>query len=171
MNIALDEARQALEAGEFPVGCVLVHKNLVAAGVRRRNSAAGQVNELDHAEIIALRDLAAKQPDINRQEIVAFSTMEPCLMCYAAMLISGIRSFVYAYEDVMGGGTSLDLSSLSPLYREMKVSVVPFVLREASLGIFKDYFLNPANVYLRGSLLAEYTLAQSSKAQGVRRKA
>ncbi len=86
--------------------------------------------------------------------------MEPCLMCFGAILLSGIGEIVYAYEDVMGGGTKSDLKSLPPLYRDRKISVISGVLRSKSLEIFKAYFSNPSNFYWRGSLLADYTLAQ-----------
>jgi len=67
---------------------------------------------------------------------------------------------VYAYEDVMGGGTRCDLSSLPPLYRKRPVHIVPHVLRLDSLRLFQTFFGNPHNTYWNGSLLAEYTLSQ-----------
>ena len=79
-------------------------------------------------------------------------------MCYATMLLSGIRRFVWAYEDVMGGGTSLDLQDLSPLYAEMNVELVPGVLRSKSLGLFGCFFENFS--YWQDSQLADYTLEQ-----------
>jgi tRNA(adenine34) deaminase len=81
-------------------------------------------------------------------------------MCYAAIILNGVRQIVYAYEDVMGGGTSLDLKRLNPFYQDMQVSIKPHVLREESLALFKKFFANPKNTYLEGSLLAEYTLKQ-----------
>jgi len=81
-------------------------------------------------------------------------------MCFATLLLNGVRRFVFAYEDAMGGGTGLDLATLTPLYREMQVELVPHIRRGESLALFKAFFANPANPYWRGSLLAEYTLAQ-----------
>ena len=86
--------------------------------------------------------------------------MEPCLMCYAALILAGVGTIVYAYEDVMGGGTGCDRSRLNPLYKNSAIEVVPHLLRKESLKIFQTYFSNPANCYWRKSLLAEYTLAQ-----------
>ena len=81
-------------------------------------------------------------------------------MCYGALIISGIGEIVYAYEDVMGGGTSCDLSMLNPLYKNTEISLVPNVLRSESLKLFKTYFLNPETNYLQGSLLETFTLSQ-----------
>jgi len=81
-------------------------------------------------------------------------------MCLGAMILSGISEIVYAYEDVMGGGTSCDLTKLTPLYKDCRILIVPSILRKESLKLFKAFFKNPKNSYLRGSLLAGYTLTQ-----------
>ena len=158
MKMALAQAEQALAEREFPVGCVLVYQDKILASGARRGSIGDDRNEIDHAEIVALRRLAELGHRVDHGQITAFSTMEPCLMCYSAMILAGIGKIVYAYEDVMGGGTGCELSRLAPLYRDSPVTVVPGVLRAEGLKIFKDYFADPTNEYLRKSLLAEYTL-------------
>jgi len=160
MEQALDQARTALRAGEFPVGCVLVLDGEVVARGRRRNSSGGRANEIDHAEVVTLRRLLAERPGVDCGRLVVYSTMEPCLMCYATMLLSGIRSFVYGYEDVMGGATGLALETLTPLYADMRVSVVPGVLRGQCLSLFRSFF--QTHDYWAGSLLADYTLARKT---------
>jgi tRNA(adenine34) deaminase len=86
--------------------------------------------------------------------------MEPCLMCFGAILISGIHRIVYAYEDVMGGGTGCDLSRLPALYSGTPVEIVPHLMRDRSLALFKTFFSRPDNLYWKHSALADYTLAQ-----------
>ena len=81
-------------------------------------------------------------------------------MCYAALILAGIGKIVYAYEDVMGGGSACELSRLKPLYKNSPITVVADVMRTESLQLFQAYFSNPANSYWKNSLLAEYTLAQ-----------
>lgn len=162
MQIALNQAEEALSQGEFPVGAVFVHENLVVASGRRENSQEQKdaVNEVDHAEILALRSFLGQKTTIPLSEIIVYSTMEPCLMCYSTMILNGIRQIVYAYEDVMGGGTTLPLQELNPLYKEMSIELVPDVLRDQSLSLFKRFFANPANNYWKDSLLSSYTLSQ-----------
>lgn len=157
MGKALEEAEQALVGGEFPVGCVLVLDGKIIRRGHRQNSREQGGNEIDHAEVLTLRQLLTGQPGLDCSGITVFSTMEPCLMCYTTMLLSGIRHFVYGYEDVMGGGTSLELARLSPLYREMEVRVERDVLRDQCLLLFKRFF--KTHSYWQGSLLADYTLA------------
>ncbi|MCI5126254.1 MAG: nucleoside deaminase [Candidatus Electrothrix sp. AR5] len=158
MRQALHEAQQALDAGEFPVGCVLVRENEIIQSGRRQNSEGVTSNEIDHAEMVTLRSLLAKHPAIDCRDITVYSTMEPCLMCYSTLLLSGVRRFVWAYEDVMGGGTNLSLDQLPPLYQDMQVELVPAVLRQESLSLFGQFFEQAS--YWQDSLLAEYTLAQ-----------
>ncbi|MCI5141077.1 MAG: nucleoside deaminase [Candidatus Electrothrix sp. ATG1] len=161
MQQALSEAQTALEDGEFPVGCVLVQDNEIIQSGRRRNSEGTVRNEIDHAEMVTLRSLLAKQPEFDCQRITVYSTMEPCLMCYTTLLLSGVRRFVWAYEDVMGGGTNLPLGQLAPLYQDMKVELVPDILRQESLALFGHFFTRYS--YWQDSLLADYTLAQYNK--------
>lgn len=160
MHIALDEAKKALAVGEFPVGCVLVYDNEVVAQGHRAHSGSKNRNELDHAEIAALHNLTQTHPDIDPADITCYCTMEPCLMCFAALLLSQVRTIVYGYEDAMGGGTKLPLSTLTPLYTNMKVDIIPAVLRAESLVLFKDFFSNKNTDYWQDSYLAEYTLSQ-----------
>ena len=160
MKIALEQAERAFANGEFPVGCVIASRDDVLASGYRTGTLEDSSNEIDHAEITALKHLEERQTGFDKKDLAIFCTMEPCLMCFGAIVLSGIRKIVYSYEDVMGGGTGCDLSLLSPLYRECKVSIVSNVLREQSLKLFKAYFSSPANEYWKGSLLARYTLEQ-----------
>ena len=160
MKKALEMAEDALAQGEFPVGCVMVHReDILVSGARTGTTGNGK-NELDHAELVALRRLIELGNTVEPGEITVFCTMEPCLMCYAALILAGFGKIVYAYEDVMGGGISCELSRLKPLYKNSLITVVPDVMRTQSLNLFQTYFSNPANSYWKNSLLAEYTLAQ-----------
>jgi tRNA(adenine34) deaminase len=159
MRKALNLAEKALSKGEFPVGCVMVYQNKVLVTGSRIHSKGTNINETDHAEIIALRQLAQKK-DVEKSKVSVFCNLEPCLMCYGALILSGIGEIVYAYEDVMGGGTCCDLSILTPLYRNARISLTPNILRNESLKLFKTYFSNPETNYLQDSLLGTFTFSQ-----------
>jgi len=161
MDCALREAEEALSRGEFPVGCVIAIGNEIVARGGRRDS-AGNAPELEHAEIVAIRRLMREKPGFDPARLVVYSTMEPCLMCLSTLLVNGCRQIVYAYEDVMGGAVNLPLERLRPLYKNMRLAVIGGVRRGQSLTLFQRFFAaRPA--YLRGSLLAEYTLAQKEE--------
>lgn len=160
MRIALEEAKNALDAGEFPVGCVIVLDGEIVATGGRQNSKI-EFSEIDHAEIVAIRNLQRLRPDIDRSRVTLYTTMEPCLMCYSTLLVNNVTKVVYGFEDVMGGGTNLPLKVLNPLYSKLDVEVVPGIMREECLALFKTFFSSETNTYLKGTLLAEYTLKQA----------
>jgi tRNA(adenine34) deaminase len=160
MEKALEEAQAALVAGEFPVGCVMVHAKKILVSGARKGTTGDYPNEVDHAEMIALRRLFGLDSKINLREVTVFSTLEPCLMCFGALMISGIGKLVFAYEDAMGGGTQCDVANMTPLYKSNQMTIIPGILRNESLKLLKTFFSEPENTYLRGCLLATYTLAQ-----------
>lgn len=159
MKMALVQAREALSAGDFPVGCVVEYQGEIVASGRRSNS-FGVVNEMDHAEITVLRNLLTAGTKVEMDKITVYSTMEPCLMCFSTLLVNGVKRFVYSYEDAMGGGTNLPLPMLAPLYRDVHPTIVGSVLRQESLILFKEFFSSPTCQYLQNTMLAAYTLQQ-----------
>ena len=160
MSKALELAQQALAAGEFPVGCVITCGGDIIASGAREHTRGDLKNEIDHAEMVALRRLSELPEKVDSGQLVIFCTMEPCLMCLGAIILSGIRKIVYAYEDVMGGGTGCNLTTLRPLYSDNHISIEANIMRDESVNLFKSYFLDPGNDYWKGSLLAQYTLNQ-----------
>ncbi|MBL0713424.1 MAG: nucleoside deaminase [Desulfosarcina sp.] len=160
MHQALAEADKAMARGEFPVGCILVHRNRILVSGARESSRADHRNELDHAEMVVLGRLNKLPDKYQSEDLRLYCTMEPCLMCFAALMLAGIGTIVYAYEDVMGGGTACDFNCLPALYRRRRPRVIAGILRPESLARFKAFFADPDNDYWRGSLLAGYTLSQ-----------
>lgn len=161
MAAAIGMARQALAAGDFPVGCVVADRHRILARGCRTGTADGMVNELDHAEINTLRSLCASAGSADRSRMTIYCTMEPCLMCFSAILLAGLGRIVYAYEDVMGGGTGCDRSGMAPLYRDAEPVVIAGVARPESLALFQRFFSDSRNTYWAGSLLSRYTLNQA----------
>ncbi len=158
MKKALEEANAALAAGEFPVGCVMVYDKKILVSGARKGTTGDCPNEVDHAEMIALRRLFHLGLKINLQGLTVFSTLEPCLMCFGALIISGIGRLVFAYEDAMGGGTRCDRAQLPPLYKKSRIEIRSGILRSESLELLKSYFSQTENTYLKNSFLAAYTL-------------
>lgn len=160
MQLALQHAAKSLEKGEFPVGCIIVREGQVVSTAGRIHT-QGNVTEMDHTEIIALRSLLEKEDAASDlSDVTVYSTMEPCLMCFSTLILNGVRKIVFGYEDVMGGGTNLPLKELNPLYNKMKIELVPGVCRSESLRLFQEFFKRPDNNYWKDSLLARYTLEQ-----------
>jgi len=171
MEQALEQARNAFDQGQFPVGCVIVQDDRVIASGARAGTSGGLsfFSEIDHAEIRALKALESSDIRFVPERAVLFCTMEPCLMCFAAIILAGIRTLVFAYEDVMGGGTGLERAHLAPLYRDAQITIVSHVLRKKSLDLFHNFFNKEANLYWKDSLLESYTLDQWRRSEGISR--
>jgi tRNA(adenine34) deaminase len=162
MGLALDQAKKAFDTGQFPVGCVIVQDNRVIADGARKGTASPEngFSEIMHAEINALRQLETADHAPGPSPMTLFCTMEPCLMCFGAIILSGIKKIVYAYEDPMGGGTGCDLQQLPPLYADSGICIIPGVLRQKSLDLFYNFFNKETNLYWKNSYLEKYTIEQ-----------
>lgn len=162
MGLALQKAEEAFLNDEFPVGCVVIQDNRVIADSSRQGTSGNRnrFSEIDHAEITCLKSIEKADAEKDLSESVLFCTMEPCLMCLGAIILSGIKKIVYAYEDPMGGGTSCDLKQLPILYKNSDIEIISGVMREQSLSLFYKFFKKDTNNYWKNSLLETYTIKQ-----------
>ncbi len=109
MDEAISLAREAGEAGEVPVGCVVVRgKEILGRGRNRREE---ERNALAHAEIEAIREACARLGDWRLEGCALFVTLEPCAMCAGAILNARIPTVVYGLREGKTGacGSVLDL--------------------------------------------------------------
>ncbi len=103
MGLALDEARAAAEAGEVPVGAVVVVDGEVVA--RRGNERERTGDPTAHAEVLALRDAAAVTGDRRLRDATLVVTLEPCPMCAGAAWAAQVARIVFGAEDPRAGAT------------------------------------------------------------------
>lgn len=101
MEAALEEARAAGEAGEVPVGCVVVHDGAVIA--RAGNRTLADADPTAHAELVALRQAAALLGSERLGDCDLYVTLEPCAMCAGAVSFARIRRLYYGAADPKGG--------------------------------------------------------------------
>ena len=104
MDLALTEARAAADRGEVPVGAVLVIDGKVIAQSGNRTREQSDVTA--HAEILAIRDAAARLGAERLSQADLYVTLEPCTMCAAAISFARIRRLYYGAEDPKGGGVA-----------------------------------------------------------------
>jgi tRNA(adenine34) deaminase len=102
MRVALAEADAAAAAGEVPVGCVIVdaHGRELARG---RNAREQQADPTAHAEMIAVREAAARSLSWRLDGVTAYVTLEPCAMCAGALVLARVARVVYGCADPKGG--------------------------------------------------------------------
>lgn len=101
MDQALAYARSAGEAGEVPVGAVLVHDGEVIAGAH--NQPIARCDPTAHAEIVVMREAARQVSNYRLTGMHLYVTLEPCAMCAGAMVHARIGRLVYAAADPRAG--------------------------------------------------------------------
>jgi len=101
MLLALGEARQAAEAGEVPVGAVVVLAGRVLA--RGHNRPIALHDPTAHAEILALREAARELGNYRLTGATLYVTIEPCVMCCGAAVHARIARLVYGADDAKAG--------------------------------------------------------------------
>ena len=97
MRQALKQARLAFDAGEAPIGCVIVKDNaLIGSGHNLRETAS---DPTAHAEIVALRAAGAALGTWKLTDCTMYVTLEPCTMCAGALVNSRVPKLVYGCDD------------------------------------------------------------------------
>ncbi len=101
MELAFEQAKRAMNAGEVPVGAVVTLNGRVLS--ERHNERERAADPSAHAEILALRDAAASLGTWHLEGAEVYVTMEPCPMCAGALVLSRVRRLVYATVDPKAG--------------------------------------------------------------------
>ena len=101
MDISLDEARAAAEAGEVPVGCAILRDGEILA--RAHNRTLRDRDPTAHAEMLAIREAARALGSERLVSCDLYVTLEPCPMCAAAISFARIRRLYYGAADPKGG--------------------------------------------------------------------
>ncbi len=103
MREAMVEAELAGQAGDVPVGCVLVRDGAVLA--RAHNHRQRSQDPTAHAELLAIREAAAKLGSFRLLGVTAYVTLEPCPMCAGALVNARVPRVVYGCDDPKAGAT------------------------------------------------------------------
>jgi tRNA(adenine34) deaminase len=101
MQEALRAAQRALEAGEVPIGAVVIHSGKVVGRGFNRNIADSDPTA--HAEVVALREAGTAIGNHRLSDCELFATIEPCAMCAGALVHARIRRLVYGADDPKAG--------------------------------------------------------------------
>jgi tRNA(adenine34) deaminase len=103
MHMALACAQAAADAGETPVGCVIVDEATGEVVAEGRNGPIGAHDPTAHAEIAALRAAGTKRSNYRLTGLTLYVTLEPCAMCAGAISHARIGRVVWGADDAKGG--------------------------------------------------------------------
>jgi len=139
MKIALLEARNALEVGEVPVGAVIVLKNkIIGTG---HNLSITHNDPTLHAEIVAIRNACKKIRNYRLTGASIYVTLEPCTMCFGAIIHSRVSNIFFGANDKKSGvcGSCEDLNQKK--YFNHKPSITGQIMTKECSKILKDFFI------------------------------
>ena len=138
MREALAEARRGLEAGEVPVGAVVVLDGAVIA--RAHNAPIALADPTAHAEVLALRDAGLKTGNYRLTGATLYVTVEPCPMCCWAALHARLARVVYGAADPKAGAVESLHRLLDDPRLNHRVAATGGVLAGESAALLREFF-------------------------------
>ena len=138
MSLALALAKEAAQAGEVPVGCVIADgEGRVIGRGRNRREESGDATA--HAEVEAIRQACAAIGNWRLEKCSIYVTLEPCPMCTGAIINSRIPTVVFGARETLSGscGSVIDLFSENYGHRP---AVFGGVLAEDCAALLRDFF-------------------------------
>jgi tRNA(adenine34) deaminase len=139
MRAALDEAEAARAKGEVPVGCVVVDREGRAIG-RGHNARETLADPTAHAEMVALREAAARTLGWRLDGATAYVTMEPCAMCAGALVHARVARVVYGCTDPKGGAIDTMFGIGRDTRLNHRFEITSGVLEQECAGQLRAFF-------------------------------
>jgi len=138
MRQAVAAASEAKARGEVPIGtCIVLGETVLAvAGNRTRTDG----DPTAHAEIVALREAAAKVGNYRLPEAVVYSTIEPCVMCAGALIQARVERLVYGARDERAGAVESHFGVCETDFLNHRIEVTAGVLEEECRELMQEFF-------------------------------
>jgi len=143
MSLAIEEANLAMKENEIPVGAVLVQNNRLIA--QAHNQPITNNDPTAHAEIQVLRKAGIQQKNYRLVGSTLYVTLEPCAMCFGAMIHARIERIVFGASDPKTGvcGSCINLNEEN--FFNHKISITSGVLESESSELLKLFFKSKRN--------------------------
>ena len=138
MQEAIGEAKKAQRVDEIPVGAVIVNNRGVIVA-RAYNQVEQKKSQIAHAEILALQQLALEQNNWRLEDYTIYVTLQPCMMCMGALLLSRVHKIVYGSASPVFG-VNIEVFDISPSYKASTKIYAGICEKEISL-MLKDFFI------------------------------
>jgi tRNA(adenine34) deaminase len=142
MQAALAQAREAAEAGEVPIGAVVVCEGAHGAEIvaRGQNHVLRDLDPTAHAEIIALRAASAALGNYRLPGCTLYVTLEPCAMCAGALIHARIARLVFAAADPKAGACGSVLAVLNHAQLNHQMQVAQGILADEAGQLLRGFF-------------------------------
>jgi tRNA(adenine34) deaminase len=139
MREALVVAKSALSTGDVPVGAIVINKDGVIVG-KGFNEREANNDPTAHAEVVAIRNAAARLQNSRLDGCTLIVTLEPCAMCAGAIAQSRISKLIFGAWDEKAGAVGSVWDVLRDPRSIYKVEVTSGVLEDECAGLLKDFF-------------------------------
>ena len=138
MRLALREAERAFEAGEVPVGALVVHKGrVIGKGFNQRETLE---DPTAHAEMLAITAAAQELGHWRLEDCTLYVTLEPCPMCAGAIVNARIARVVFGASDPKAGACGTLMNVIQDSRLNHRAELVSGVLAEETGAILKEFF-------------------------------
>lgn len=140
MRMAMREAQAAGEAGEVPVGAIIIHPEIGLVG-KAHNQVETLKDATAHAEILAITQAAQAVGDWRLGECTLYVTKEPCPMCAGALVFSRVQRVVWGVTDQLRGGqTRFGILDSPQMHHRVQIvaGLMEEACREQFVGFFRD---------------------------------
>lgn len=138
MKLALEQGQLAYDAGEVPVGAVVVLDGQVIG--RGYNKPITSLDPSAHAEVVALRDAALNIGNYRLANAVLYVTVEPCTMCSGLLVHSRIARLVYGTIEPKSGVIESAMCLLDQPFYNHKIEITGGVLAQEASTLMSDFF-------------------------------
>jgi tRNA(adenine34) deaminase len=138
MQLALAEAQSCAEAGEVPIGAVMIHSGAIL--VRSGNRTIRDNDPTAHAEIVVIREMSQTIHNYRHTGATLYVTLEPCAMCAGAIIQARISRVVYGADDPKGGAFRSCFEVLTSPKLNHQVEVTPGILASDSAALLQSFF-------------------------------
>ena len=138
IDAALSEARMAAEAGEVPIGAIVVCAGNIIA--RAQNRVLRDVDPTAHAEIVALREAAKALGNYRLNGCTLYVTLEPCAMCAGAMIHARLDRLVFAAADPKAGAAGSVLGVVNHAQLNHQMVVESGILGDEAAELLRSFF-------------------------------
>src|SRR5262245_57115060 len=138
MKVALEEAAQAPAIGEIPIGAVIVQGKQILG--KAHNYREVSQDPTAHAEVVAIRAAASARGSWRLTDTTLYVTVEPCVMCFGAIILARIPRVVFGARDPKAGacGSVFDFPAEPRLNH--RVAVTGGVLEQESKALIQKFF-------------------------------
>jgi tRNA(adenine34) deaminase len=138
MRLALREAERALEHGDVPIGCVVIHDGEVIASAPNERELRGDPTA--HAEILAVREASERLGGWRLLDTVLYVTLEPCAMCAGAIVLGRVPRVIYGATDPKAGAAGSVFDILDEPRLNHRPELAGGLLAEDSTALLREFF-------------------------------